>query len=97
MAFDYDDSFKRIVAKAHVLAQKYAVVLQKKNEAEAQVKDLYAALEQKEKELERLKTEIEYLRTAAVLAPSREQVEATRSAIASLVRDIDRCIIDLSE
>ena len=97
MAFDYHDTFERILAKANILAQKYAVVLQKKNEAEARAKDLAEQLALKEKELQRLKIEAEYLRTAAVLSPSREQIEATRTAIASLLRDIDRCIIDLSD
>lgn len=97
MALDYHDTFERILAKANVLAEKYAVVLEKKNEAEARAKELAEELSLKEKELQRLRLEVEYLRTAAVLSPSREQVEATRAAISSLLRDIDRCIVDLSD
>lgn len=97
MAFDYHDTYERIVAKASLLADKYAAVLKGKAEAEAMVRELQAQLQAKEKELQALRQEAEYLRMASVLAPSREQIEATRAAISSLVRDIDRCIIDLTE
>lgn len=97
MALDFQDRFNGIVAKANLLAQRYKILLEKKNELESIANALQAQVDDQAKELQSLRQEVEYLRMAAVLSPDREQVEATRAVISSLVRDIDRCITDLSD
>lgn len=97
MAFDYQSTFRRIIAKTHLLEERYKLMASKKENAEAEVEQLRKALAQKDKRIHELETEAEYLRVAATVAPSREQVEETKALIADLVREIDRCIIDLSE
>lgn len=97
MAFDYNNAFKRIIAKANLIEERYQKLLESRNEAQARVEELEKELQIRDKELERLRTQVEYLQLASTIAPSREQVEAARALITSLVRDIDRCITDLSD
>ncbi len=97
MALDYHETFGQIVAKANLLAEKYNLLLESRNEAQEHIQSLEEQLQRQEKELQQLRQEVEYLRMASVLAPKREQVEDTRAMIAGLVREIDRCIADLTE
>ncbi|MCC8113233.1 MAG: hypothetical protein LUD17_08180 [Bacteroidales bacterium] len=97
MVLDLQDTLDRIVGKARVLAERYQALLKVKQELDQKVAELERQLAQRDKELQQLRQEAEYLRTAAVLAPSRDQIEATRAAISNLVREIDRCITDLSD
>lgn len=57
---------------------------------------LQATIEQLRRELAQIRTDNEFLTVASVISPSRDQVELTRSTLAKLVRDIDRCIAELS-
>ncbi len=97
MAFDYNKAFKRIIAKATVLEERYHQLLVSRNEAMALAETLKAEVKEKDKEIQRLRTQVEYLQMANTIAPSREQIEAARAMITGLVRDIDRCIIDLTD
>lgn len=97
MAFDYNNAFRRIIAKTQLLEQKYKYMQQSRDEALANVEMLQAQIAEKDKELQTLRMQIEYMQIASTIAPTREQVEKTRAMIAGLVRDIDRCITDLSD
>ncbi len=97
MAFDFNTAFKRIIAKTHMLEAKYQLLQQTCDEALAKVETLQDEITAKDKELETLRMQVDYLQIASTIAPTREQVEKTRATIAGLVRDIDRCITDLSD
>lgn len=97
MAFEDQDIFARIVAKANLLAQRYEALQKLKEEAEAKIAALEADMAARDRELKRLRQEVEYLRTAAVISPDRSQIEETRAIISGIVREIDRCIADLSD
>ncbi|MDE6461687.1 MAG: hypothetical protein K2L32_02790 [Muribaculaceae bacterium] len=43
-----------------------------------------------------MKIDSEYLTVASVIAHDRAEVESARSLLAGLVRDVDRCIAELS-
>lgn len=96
MAFDYNTALKRIIAKAQLLEQRYFYMQEQRDEAVAKAEDLQKELLAKDKELEKLRLRVEYLELASTFAPTREQVEKARALVAGLVRDIDRCITDLS-
>lgn len=97
MAFDYNTVLKRIIAKAQLLEQRYFLMLKDRDDALAKAEQLQAQVDRQNKQLEQLRLQVEYLQLANTIAPSREQVEKTRALIAGLVRDIDRCITDLSD
>lgn len=86
-----------LVGKVSVLAEKHNALASAKAEADARVAELESALADRERKLERLDAELQMLRTAAVLTPTKDQVERTRSIISELLKDIDRCIADFQE
>ena len=97
MAIDYHDTFDRLIAKANLVAERYKKLEQGKREADERIKSLEEQVHNQTVELQQLRQELEYLRLASTLAPSREQVEEARAIISGLVRDIDRCITDITE
>lgn len=97
MPFDYHKTLDSISAKTRLLLERYGRLVQERDEAKAQVESLQKQIEQMQKEHEQLRMDNQYLRMAATLAPKREDVEKARGMITDLVREIDRCIIDLKE
>lgn len=97
MAFDYEAAFKRILSKASILQERYHKILESRDKARDEAEALKLQLEAKEKELQQLRLQVEYLQLASTLAPSRDQIENARAMVTKLVRDIDRCITDLSD
>lgn len=97
MPFDYHKTLDSITAKSRLLVERYRLVAQERDEAKERVAALEQQAEQMQREIEKLRADNEYLRMASTLAPSREDVENARAMVTSLVREIDRCIIDLEE
>lgn len=97
MAFEDLDTLSRVVAKANLLAERYEILAKSRGQAQERVAELEAQLQKATAELETLRAEVEYLRMAAVIAPDRDQIEQTRAIVSGLVREIDRCITDLSD
>ncbi|MDE6654739.1 MAG: hypothetical protein K2K05_00980 [Muribaculaceae bacterium] len=97
MAFDYENTFKRIIAKTEIIEQRYLKILETLDAANARIEELERLNAAKDRELEQLKVKNEYLRMATTIAPTRDQMEGARAMISGLIRDIDRCITDLSD
>lgn len=97
MSLDYQDTYQRLIAKANLLAQRYENLAESKREADEKIEQLTQEASSLRKQIAQLQQECHYLRMSAVISPKREQVEETRSIIRDLVRDIDRCIADLTE
>ena len=96
MASELQQRLERIVGKSTVLVEKYRQLLELKQGAETRLAELERENEQLRADVERLKRENEYLRTARVLASDPEQVSQARIMITRLVRDIDKCITQLN-
>lgn len=90
-----DKSLSRISEKMHVLAQRYGTVCQERTQALVRIAELEKELRDKERRIEQLSLHNEYLSVSSTLAPDRDAVEKTRTIIADLVREIDRCIADI--
>lgn len=97
MAFDYENTFKRIIAKTEIIEQRYLRILENLEAANARIEELERLNAAKDRELEQMKIKIDYLQLATTIAPTRNQVEEARAMISGLIRDIDRCITDLSD
>lgn len=97
MPGELTDTIQRVSAKARLLVERYNVLLGLKHEADDRIRELDNLVLSQKKEIEMLRTENEYLRIATTLSPSRSDLDKTRQTIALLVREIDRCITDLSE
>ncbi len=97
MSLDYQDTYQRLIAKANLLAERYGYLAESKRQADEHIEQLQREISSLKLQIEQLQQECQYLRMSAALAPKREQVEETRGIIRDLVRDIDRCIADLTE
>jgi len=72
-------------------------LLQEKQVADMQNKELVALTNRQQQELNRLQQEVEYLKVVTTLNPDRKDVEKSRAFISELVREIDKCISELKE
>ena len=97
MAVDLKQQLERVAAKADLIVERCKQLTQQRDEALAQIAELRQLLSEREKEAEQLRVDNEYLRVVSALCPDRKEVENARSLISGLVRDIDRCILDLKE
>ncbi len=97
MALDYSAVIASISRKAQVLVERHARLAEAKAQADARVAELEQEVEGLRKALEQARLQNEYLQIAATISPSREQVEEARAMVSNLMREIDRCIVDLTD
>ena len=97
MSANIQDTMSRIVSKSSVLLEKYLALKSENEKLKAENEALIAELGTLTKKLEQSETDNKYLRIARSASPSKEQLEQNRAIIASLVRNLDKCISQLSE
>lgn len=97
MASDLETTLNRISEKARFLTERFKVVSRRKDEAEARVAELEKALHDRDRQIQLMTAELEFLKVSSVLAPNAEAVNTTRTMIREMIRDIDRCIEDLND
>lgn len=96
MAETVTDTYGSIRSKIQVIVSRQQMLVQEIENLRAENLQLKGQIGALEKELAQAKVDGEYLTVASVIAHKREDVEMTRSLLAGLVRDIDRCIAELS-
>lgn len=96
MATDLHSTIERILNKSSVLVEKYHALEAEKLNAELKIRQLQEEIATLKKELEQLRQDNEYLRMARTIAPSYEQLAESRTIISQLVRDVDKCISQLT-
>lgn len=97
MAIDLADTLSRIVRKAESLTDRYEVLSEAKQEADARIAELENVVSGLEEEVRRLKAEVEYLTVVNVISPTREDIDKSRAKLSGLVQEINKCIADLTE
>lgn len=96
MADNLQQSIDRLKAKAALLTERYIIVDKAREEALAQVAELQTRVRDLSRQLALRDAEIERLKVSSVLSPDHYDVEATRQFLSGLVREIDKCINQLS-
>ena len=97
MAIDLADTLSRIVRKAESLTDRYEVLSEAKQEADARIAELEDLVSGLEEEVRRLKAEVEYLTVVNVISQTREDIDRSRAKLSGLVQEINKCIADLTE
>lgn len=97
MAIDLADTLSRIVRKAESLTDRYEVLSEAKQEADARIAELEDVVSGLQEEVRRLKAEVEYLTVVNVISPTREDIDRSRAKLSGLVQEINKCIADLTE
>lgn len=96
MAGNLQQRIDSLKSKALLLTERYRAVKRAKEEADEKVAELKVQIARLERELSAKDAEIERLKVTSVLAPDHKDVEATRTLLSELVREIDKCIAQLS-
>lgn len=96
MAANLQERIEKIQAKAALMVDRYERLRRMLDEANVRIEDLTATVERQRREIAERDRQIEYLKVASVLTPDHRDVEATRALLSELVREIDKCINQLS-
>ena len=97
MASELQETLNRIVNKSNILIEKYHALEAENKTLAEQVESLRSELTQLKKLDEQLQLDNKYLKIARTLSPTPEEAKEAKQIIASLVRDIDKCISQLNE
>ncbi len=97
MPIDIQQRLNSIGGKASVLVDRCRHERELRLEAEAAVAEREREINRLNQRVAELNREVELLKTARLTAPTRDDVETSRALLSGLVRDIDRCIADLTE
>lgn len=97
MAASLHQRLDTLMLKARLLTDRYKVLQQEKRAAEERIADMQRVINTQQKELAELRQRIEYLTVVTTMTPRRDKVEQTRTVLADLVREIDKCINELNQ
>lgn len=97
MPGELSQTIDRITAKTKVLVERYNALQRSKGETDRVIEELRRENLQKDKLIEQLKAQVDYLSVATTIVPDRAMVEQSRQKISSMIREIDRCISDLTQ
>lgn len=97
MAANLQQRIESLRSKSRLLTERYAEVLEEKRAAEAQIDELRAQLQRQQREISHLRQQIENLQVVTTISHNRKDVERSRAFLSQLVRDIDKCIAELTD
>lgn len=97
MAVDLKQQLDRVSVKAQIITGRYLSLRKQLDEANAEIDRLSATIGRMQTEIEKLKLANEYLRLVKSIADDPAEVRKAKAIITRLVREIDRCILDLND
>lgn len=97
MAANLQQRIESLRSKSRLLTERYAEVIEEKRAAEAQIDELRAQLQRQQREISHLRQQIENLQVVTTISHNRKDVERSRAFLSQLVRDIDKCIAELTD
>ena len=96
MAVTLQQRVEKIKSKAALLHERYIALRNVKVEADRRIAELTEEIRCLRRTIREKDKEIEWLKVSSVLTPDHHDVEETRRFISELVRDIEKCIAQLS-
>lgn len=97
MANPLQQRLEQIATKAWLLTERYQRLVADKEQADRTISELQERVDRQQREIEQLRMKIDHLTMATTLTPGRQDVEMTKAVLAELVREIDRCINELTQ
>ncbi len=97
MAGNLQQRLDRLKSKTEMVLARNTALQEKLSSAKERIATLEDSLRSKEKEIGELRQQIERLKVVNVLTPDHRNVEQTRAFLSGLLRDIDKCISELTE
>lgn len=96
MAVNLQERIEKIEAKAALMVERCGYLRRSLDDSRMQIEELNATIAGLRREIADRDRQIEYLKVASVLIPDHRDVEDARSLLSGLVREIDKCINQLS-
>lgn len=97
MAADFQQITTGLTALSDGLKHRVMDVIAQRDKALQQVIDHEATIREQALTIERLRQQVEYLTVVTTALPDSADVEKSRAVLTNLVREIDKCINDLTE
>lgn len=97
MAVDLKQQLDRVSVKAQIITERYLAQAKEISQLHDKLSEGEATISRMKAENEKLRLDNEYLRMVKSIASSPEEVRKAQAVIAKLVREIDRCILDLND
>jgi len=96
MAADLQQLIDGLSAKAQVLTDRYALVVNQRDRALEANRKLRQALLDSQAEAAGVRRQLELLRVTSSLTPGDADISATRTLLSDMLREIDKCINELT-
>lgn len=97
MAGNLQQRLDRLKSKTEMVLARNTALQERLSSAKERIVTLEDSLRSKEKEIGELRQQIEQLKVVNILTPDHRDVEHTRAFLSGLLRDIDKCISELTE
>lgn len=97
MAGNLQQRLDRLKSKTEMVLARNTALQERLSSAKERIATLEDSLRSKEKEIGELRQQIEQLKVVNTLTPDHRDVEHTRAFLSGLLRDIDKCISELTE
>lgn len=95
MTANLPELLSRLSGKCEILAERYDLVKQQRDEAIARCDELQAMADSLKAQLQQANTEIEYLRISHKIAPTEEDARQAQAILSAMIKKIDKCITRL--
>ncbi|MBD5365695.1 MAG: hypothetical protein HDR82_01550 [Bacteroides sp.] len=97
MAADLQHLVETLKSKHQQLTERYLLACSQRDSALKRVADLEYTVKQQQNEVERLSQQVEFLTIVSTAMPDRDDIDKSRALLSGLVREIDKCINDLTD
>lgn len=94
---EVQERIMRLKHKFELVTSRYALIIKQKGELEIKIAELEAEIESLRKENLNQRKAIELLHAARAVAPTRDELERSRTILSNLVREVNKCITDLTQ
>lgn len=97
MADELQTRLQSLQGKAKLLMERYKLLLRQKQHQDNELLQLQHTVKQQQKQIATLEQQLEHLRVVTPLAVQGADLELSRAVMTQLVRDIDKCIAELTD
>ncbi len=92
MADDLRERLARVAVKSQMLVERYNALQQRLEQADERIAELEAELARCRNAHRQAQRQIELMRVADTVSPTREDISRSRVMLTEMLREIDKCI-----
>ncbi|MBD5214624.1 MAG: hypothetical protein HDS75_07390 [Bacteroidales bacterium] len=97
MPADLQQITSKLTTISSRLNERVRELIVERDDARRQVADRDATIREQQREIERLTQQVDFLTVVSTALPAPGDIEKSRAILSGLVREIDKCIKDLTE